>query len=207
MIISKLVFEKEGATAERFFKTSHTSFYRFPDGEILTVTSYEKRVSPLGVAGMPLQPNWIAVESGKLVFENVVIDSFQLYDPKVKKITKISGCRRYFDILLEKSGKDFLRIFERMKRGDFSSIVGLGPGLTPLGDDILSGMASVGFKLDFPIRTSDISRQQILHAVKGYVPLPVKEFLENGIEDGILEMGATSGAGWAFGITYLLEGC
>ena len=57
------------------------------------------------------------------------------------------------------------------------------------------------------MKTGEISIQQIKHAMKRLVPYPVKVFLETGDDSELLEMGATSGLGWAFGITYGLEGC
>ena len=207
MLVSRLVFEKEGLYAEKFFETDHTAFYRFPDGEILTVTSYEKRASPLGVAGVPLKPDWIFVERDHLVFESFSIEEFETFDPEVKYLTNLPGWKKYEEKLREIQPEVFDEIFEKLKEGDFEGIVGFGPGLTPLGDDVLSGLLVAGCRLSFPMKTSEISIQQIKHAMKRLVPYPVKVFLETGDDSELLEMGATSGLGWAFGITYGLEGC
>ncbi len=209
VIVSNLVFEKVGLTAERFFKTDHTAFYRFVDGDIFTATMYEMKVSPLGIAGIPfVNSRWMMVEDDSLIFEESAIREFEKFDPKVKFITDdLPSCEKYAELLVEKAEVEFRKILSLMMKKRYEEIVGLGPGLTPLGDDILSGMIVAGYKPDFSFRTNDISRQQLVHAEKGLVPLPVKMFLETGRDEEILKMGATSGAGWAFGITYILGGC
>ncbi len=209
VIVSNLVFEKIGITAERFFKTEHTAFYRFPDGEIFTATMYDMRVSPLGVAGIPfVNSRWVIVEDESLIFEEFAVREFKKFDPKVKFITRgLPRCEKYADILMKAAKVEFERILYLLREERYEEIVGLGPGLTPLGDDILSGMIVAGYEPDFRFKTSDISMQQLDHAKKRLVPLPVKMFLETGDDGELLKMGATSGAGWAFGITYILGGC
>ncbi len=209
VIVSSLVFEKNGITAERFFKTKHTAFYRFADGEIFTATMYEMRVSPLGVAGIPfVNSRWVIVEDDHLIFEEFSLREFEKFDPKVKFITRdLPSCEKYAHLLMEKAEVEFRKILSLIEEKKYEKIAGLGPGLTPLGDDILSGMIIAGYEADFPIATNDISKQQLIHAKKRLAPLPVKEFLETGDDEKLLDMGATSGAGWAFGITYILGGC
>ncbi len=213
MIVSALVFERSGYLAKKFFETEHTAFYRLND-EILTVTSYENRVSPLGIAGAPLKkPNWIMIEKNKLIFENTEVSKkfVMIYDPFVgdinyEKIRNNGNINFYLKLLEESSGKTFEKILSLIHNGNIEKIVGLGTGLTPLGDDILSGMITAGFRRNFPLKTNDISKQQIFHAEKRLVPLPVKIYLETGDDTLLKEMGVTSGLGWIFGIKYQLEG-
>ena len=210
MLVSDLVFEKVGNVAEKFFETEHTGFYKFNTGEILTVTKYEYRASPLGMAGVSFLPNWILIEKDRFIFENIHIlkKDVVLFNPTVEKIVKFKKgtYKRYEDILKEKANGIFGKILTLLESKDYQKIVGLGPGLTPLGDDILSGMYAAGFEEEIKFNTNEISRQQLLHSKEGFVPYPVKAFLETGDDTLILQMGATSGAGWAFGITYYLEG-
>ncbi len=210
MLASDLVFEKAGNIAEKFFETEHTGFYRFKTGEILTVTKYEYRASPLGIAGVSFLPRWILIEKDHIVFENTYIfrKDLDVFNPAVEKIVKFKRgtYEHYEDILREKANGIFEKILTFLEKKEYQKIAGLGPGLTPLGDDILSGMYAAGFEEEIKFNTNEISRQQLIHAKKGFVPYPVKVFLETGDDSLILQMGATSGAGWAFGITYYLEG-
>ena len=82
--------------------------------------------------------------------------------------------------------------------------VGRGPGLTPLGDDILigflAGRALRGAALPVPAgRTSSLSRTLLDFAALGRLPEPAHELLRDGELEPLLEFGATSGKGIALG--------
>ncbi len=207
MIVSKLVFERIGERADAFFWTDHTTFLKFPNGDIFTFTRYEMRGAPLGLAGAPFsRVEWVLVENGSILTDLGKFSKFEVFDPKVEKITVRSGFEKYLALLREKlDHRTMERLLDILENGDFEKLVGFGPGLTPLGDDILSGMVVAGLEIDFPLRTSEISRQQMIHAIHRYVPYPVKVFLENGDDSLIIDMGATSGLGWALGVTIFLE--
>ena len=209
MLVSKLVLDRIGYRADRFFKTDHTSYYRFTDGEVLTVTSHDMIGAPVGMAGVPfVEAEWILIErTGFLTdlgfFE---FEEEEIFDPKVERIIPSGNSEKYLRLLKEVVNIEIEeRILERLRERDYLGISGLGPGLTPLGDDVLSGMISVGLRIDRIPRTSEISTIQLRYALRGLVPYPVKVFLEKGEDDILMRMGATSGIGWAFGITFFLE--
>ncbi len=107
-------------------------------------------------------------------------------------------------------------------------IAGLGPGLTPSGDDFLAGFAAawalVPEALGVPVhradvldalcdgargRASDLGGAWLRHATRGEVAEPMARFLGSllgatsgglgGAARGILGLGATSGADWMTG--------
>jgi Protein of unknown function (DUF2877) len=94
-------------------------------------------------------------------------------------------------------------------------LAGRGPGLTPLGDDILIGYigaaALAGLDLSHLAeqaarRTSALSATLLRRAAAGELPEPAHALLERGEIDPLLRFGATSGKGIVLGISLYLEG-
>ena len=101
-------------------------------------------------------------------------------------------------------------------------LLGLGPGLTPAGDDVVSGWMSGQFAsgpggqttlgaigsavLQAAERlTNDISQAFLRATLRGHIAQPLRVFVSNPHPDnldGVLRMGATSGGDWLAG--YLL---
>lgn len=92
-------------------------------------------------------------------------------------------------------------------------LVGRGPGLTPLGDDVLIGFLAAE-ALDgvnpktlsiaaahFGQRTTALSRTLLRLAARGHVPEPVHALLSFGDPGPLLRFGATSGRGIAVGLS------
>jgi uncharacterized protein DUF2877 len=89
---------------------------------------------------------------------------------------------------------------------------GLGPGLTPLGDDILigylAGLALTGGDTratmraahEFGLRTTALSRALLRLAARGELPEPAHALLEHDNAQPIATFGATSGKGIALGL-------
>lgn len=92
------------------------------------------------------------------------------------------------------------------------TLPGHGPGLTPLGDDILLGYfaaaALAGAELDSLTaeadragrRTTALSRTLLRLAAHGHLPEAAHRVLENGDPNPLLGFGATSGKGIAVGL-------
>jgi Protein of unknown function (DUF2877) len=94
-------------------------------------------------------------------------------------------------------------------------LAGHGPGLTPLGDDILIGYigaaALAGLDLsrlaeDAARHTSALSATLLRRAAAGELPEPAHALLENGDVEPLLRFGASSGKGIMLGIALYLEG-
>jgi Protein of unknown function (DUF2877) len=101
-----------------------------------------------------------------------------------------------------------------------SALAGLGPGLTPAGDDLLAGYIA-GLVLlhgqrkkatrlaeDAAARTGSLSATLLRHAALGEVPEPVHGLLATGDARPLLSFGHSSGAAWLRGLVsagYLFE--
>lgn len=96
---------------------------------------------------------------------------------------------------------------------DADELVGWGPGLTPLGDDVWCGIAAGGALLARLLATpavapavppvgatTTLSRSFMARAVLGELPEPCHALLEDGRTDPLLAWGATSGAGLLCGL-------
>lgn len=102
----------------------------------------------------------------------------------------------------------------RLKRGPprpprLDRLAGRGPGLTPLGDDILIGYigaaALAGEDLSWLAetaarRTTALSATLLRLAARGELPEPVHALLDRGDLEPLQRFGATSGKGIAVGI-------
>jgi hypothetical protein len=88
---------------------------------------------------------------------------------------------------------------------DAASLAGLGPGLTPAGDDLIVGYVA-GLQLlhgrseqaaalaeAAARRTTSLSATLLRHAARGELPEAAHEYLDRGLEAGLLAWGQTSG--------------
>ena len=90
---------------------------------------------------------------------------------------------------------------------DLERLVGLGPGMTPLGDDVLAGyLAGRSLycgetqTLPDPCRTTALSATLLRLAAAGELPEPAHALLEGGDPEPLLAFGATSGKGLIVGL-------
>jgi len=91
---------------------------------------------------------------------------------------------------------------------DFARLAGWGPGLTPLGDDILVGYLAAAAlagsarpSIDgFAAATTALSRTFLSLAVLGELPEPAHRLLEDGEHEPLLRFGSTSGKGIIVGL-------
>ena len=99
-------------------------------------------------------------------------------------------------------------------RRNLERLAGLGPGLTPLGDDILVGYLGAaalagedlgGLAERVGRRTNALSSTLIRLAAHGELPEPAHALLERGEFEPLQSFGATSGKGIALGIALYLE--
>lgn len=93
-------------------------------------------------------------------------------------------------------------------------LLGAGPGLTPLGDDVLAGalvtlgalgdpgFGRLGAEVDAlaPARTTFVSATLLRHAARGECLPELATVLTGGPPDALLRVGHTSGAGLALGV-------
>jgi Protein of unknown function (DUF2877) len=97
--------------------------------------------------------------------------------------------------------------------------VGLGPGLTPLGDDLiagyLAGMALIAgdsaratsLAESIAPRTTALSATLLRLAARGDVPEAAHSLLEDGDPEPLLSWGATSGSGFLAGLGLHVKAC
>ena len=102
--------------------------------------------------------------------------------------------------------------------GVLEPLVGLGPGLTPAGDDFIAGMAAALFwsgkgvllaphMPGWAARTTDISRWLLLDSLGGQVNAPLCDLAQSLASDrtappanAVLQLGHTSGAAMILGL-------
>jgi hypothetical protein len=108
----------------------------------------------------------------------------------------------------------------RLKRGPqrprrLERLAGRGPGLTPLGDDILIGYIGAAALAGEDLsrlaecaaqRTTALSATLLRLAARGELPEPVHALLERGELEPLHHFGATSGKGIAVGIALYVGG-
>jgi|GEM_PF-5109436 hypothetical protein len=90
----------------------------------------------------------------------------------------------------------------------FDQLSGWGPGLTPLGDDILVGYTAAAALAGAPPtpaaswgdRTTALSRTLLALAALGELPEPAHRLLEDGNPQPLLRFGSTSGKGIIVGL-------
>jgi hypothetical protein len=105
-------------------------------------------------------------------------------------------------------------------------LVGLGPGLTPRGDDVVAGALVGGAAVDHPLladwrretgtalralRTTAVSRGLLHHALEGYTIAPLADFIRAACAgdadretEALLAVGHSSGAALAAGALHAL---
>jgi hypothetical protein len=108
----------------------------------------------------------------------------------------------------------------RLKRGPgrlrrLERLAGRGPGLTPLGDDILIGYIGAAALAGEDVsrlaeraarKTTALSATLLRLAARGELPEPVHAFFERGELEPLQRFGATSGKGIALGIALYVGG-
>lgn len=207
MVLSEPFLRKQGK-AYLVFETTKSAYYRYSDGIIATLTK-GNYIPVVGGAFFPFQkfPKWIDCS----FFSRL---DFDIWYPKVESINYVPEMEKYLGKLeIRVHEKLFEKLIYYLKHRKFENLVGFGPGLTPLGDDILSGYLLVkafyGERWDISMyryKTTDLSYQQLVEATNLLVPSPVKLFLETGETVEIENMGNTSGLGWLIGIALARRG-
>ena len=95
---------------------------------------------------------------------------------------------------------------------DLETLAGRGPGLTPLGDDILvgyiagatlAGRDASAMAESAAARTTALSATLLRLAVHGHLPEAAHRLLEDGDLEPLLDFGSTSGRGIALGLSIL----
>ena len=111
-----------------------------------------------------------------------------------------------------------VRTSPRLTRKELLEQSGLGPGLTPLADDVLVGyLASAGFSgcqfgsllrlaSSAGKRTTALSATLLRLACCGYLPEPAHRVLEGGTVEPLLSWGASSGMGLLVGLGHIRSG-
>ena len=207
MVLSEPFLRKQGK-AYLVFETTKSAYYRYSDGIIATLTkgSY---IPVVGGAFFPFQEFPKCIDCS--FFSRL---DFDIWYPKVESINYVPEMEKYLRKLeIRVHEKLFEKLIYYLKHRKFENLVGFGPGLTPLGDDILSGYLLVkafyGERWDISMyryKTTDLSYQQLVEATNLLVPSPVKLFLETGETVEIENMGNTSGLGWLIGIALARRG-
>jgi hypothetical protein len=93
-----------------------------------------------------------------------------------------------------------LKIDSLLEKRDYKKLIGLGPGLTPLGDDILTGMVLVNKNLSNLDIESIFSKHLFQHAINNEVPYSIMKFLKTLNINFLKKMGSSSGLGYGLGI-------
>ncbi|WP_129408727.1 oxamate carbamoyltransferase subunit AllH family protein [Marinitoga lauensis] len=157
------------------------------------------------------------IENNSLIFDNTyLVENPIIYDPKISSVTFYEHTKNIIEKLIPLVDKRILnRIDTHLKSYNFTDLIGFGPGLTPLFDDVLSGILlinSITKKIDdknilnvAKKKTNKLSYFQMYYAAKGYAPKPVKQYLESKNILSLLDMGATSGLGWMWGISFFFD--
>ncbi|SHE29045.1 Protein of unknown function [Marinitoga hydrogenitolerans DSM 16785] len=217
--IANTVFDKKGY-AKSFFKTKHTKYFIFNDDDIFTISTYNNRVGALGMSAPShfLDFSTLKIENNYLVFDDkFILNDFIIYNPKIDKINFHESYDKIKNRLKDKLDyRIYNKIIDYLRISDFITLIGFGPGLTPLFDDILSGILLLNYfynkDLDYnailkaaKTKTNNLSYFQMKYAANGYVPKPVKLYLENFDKAALLNMGNTSGLGWMLGISFFFD--
>jgi hypothetical protein len=133
----------------------------------------------------------VSIGGGRLRTERAAIAAGPLWDPRPERRVALS-----------------LRPRPRI---DLDGLVGRGPGLTPLGDDILvgylaaaalagAGGSAIACAARAARRTTALSRTLLYLAAHGALPEAAHHLLVDGDPGPLLAFGASSGKGIAFGL-------
>jgi len=169
-------------------------YVRFED-DVLAITPPGAPHMPNGIeADLPLEPGEpVTAGGGELRTSTRTVRPGRVWDPRPH--TRLPRRRRSS---------------RRLER-----LAGRGPGLTPLGDDILIGYIGAAALAGFDLsrlaeraarRTSALSATLLRRAAAGELPEPVHALLERGDVEPLLQFGATTGKGIMLGIALYLEG-
>ena len=166
------------------------------EGDVLGVISPGGLRSPLSIEVPPAawwvfdadQP--VVVGAGALHYGSVSVGSGPLWDPRPPRVDCVPVARCVVDL-------------------DLDEMVGVGPGLTPLGDDVWCGAVAGMALLGRPCRalrvpdvgaTTSVSRGLMARALRGELPEPAHRILADGHPGPLLRWGATSGTGVIYGL-------
>jgi hypothetical protein len=157
--------------------------------EVIAVTAPGAPRMPNGIEGeLPLSPgDMVLVGEGALRSASATLAAGPTWDPR--PTPRVS-----------------LRLASTLAL-DVDRLVGWGPGLTPLGDDILAGRLAAralrGREADVPQppgATTALSRTLLRRAALGELPEPAHRLLEEGDPEPLLHFGASSGRGILLGL-------
>lgn len=168
--------------------------------EALAITQPGAPRLPIGIeADASLEPGQsVAFLGGALVTEGCAIAAGPRWDPRPRV--------RYVPVARTELDCDV----------DVGSLVGLGPGLTPLGDDVWCGYVAgvvlltggpAPFELPAAGRTTTVSRSLMARARRGELPEVAHALLERGRCAPLLGWGATSGSGLLLGLSLATARC
>lgn len=195
--LSASPFAADLLTGPRRRGTALGARYALLGDDVLALTPPGKLRMPNGIeADVSLTPGeLVVVGNGELRTANVTITCGPVWDARPEPQIRLSVAPRP-DLRLE-------------------TLPGRGPGLTPLGDDILVGYlaagALAGAKADSLAievdraarRTTALSRTLLRLAARGNLPEAAHRLLEEGDPTPLLHFGATSGKGIALGLCLL----
>lgn len=151
--------------------------------------------------GAPRMPNGVEAELQLALGENVTVGGGRLRTATAEVVAgplwDPRPCTRA-DLVLQPP-----------PRRDLEALVGRGPGLTPLGDDILIGYLAGATLAGENVtelaeraahRTTALSGTLLRLAAKGQLPEPAHALVERGDPLPLFRFGATSGIGMALGL-------
>ena len=161
---------------------------------VLSVTRPGALRMPNGIeADVPLSPGErVSVGGGALRTAAAAITSGPLWDPRPRPRVRLS-VRPRLHVVLE-------------------TLAGQGPGLTPLGDDVLVGYLAAAalagwdpavtgaLAVKAGRRTTALSSTLLWLAAQGHLPEAAHHLLERGDPGPLLRFGASSGTGIALGL-------
>ncbi len=194
----------------KLFATFSDSRVYYNEEDLFIITKNFGREGPVGINIGPLPLSSFSNEieitergiiSGKTY---IAFDDCDFWDQKieVKIPDKICEMENEVRIELRKRIDPILadKIDNLIKKEEYERLKGLGPGLTPLGDDILSGMVLINKNLKDLEIESVFSKHLFRHAVKNEVPYSIMKFLETLNINFLKKMGSSSGLGYGLGI-------
>ena len=175
-------------------------------------------------------PEIILTKRSKISAIDDISENIEILKSTIKVYGKKSPV--FTDTLLSQKVKRGLELLRKEPKSGFEALVGLGVGLTPSCDDIISGMSAYfhlrGIGQSFNNQLSDylkvkgdfvtttVSKNLLYDVSKGYINNTLHDVVKsvmtdkNSIEKNALKMfdyGSTSGTETCFGVTmgYLLE--
>ncbi len=184
----------------------------YDDNDLFIVTKNFGREGPFGVNVGPLPSfsDQIEITENSIISGKnfIVFNDCEFWDQNIlnnienKNFNKIVDLEYTILSELEKRVDESLikKILVLLDKGKFDNLSGLGPGLTPLGDDILSGMVLFNKDISNLNIESIFSKHLFNHAINNEVPYPVMKFLQTLNLNFLKKMGSSSGLGYGLGI-------